>query len=255
MPYVQISDERVFYAYHAATLGEAPSVLLVHGAGGSHLHWGYEVRSLPEANVYAVDLPGHGRSGGSGRCSVAAYVESILGFMEVLELERAVVVGHSMGSAIALTLGIDHPERAQGLVLIGSGARLRVLPAILQGLLSDFDATVKTIVSYCYGGGATEQMKRLGLRQMLAVGARVLHDDFVACDSFDVMGRLESLRAPTLIITGAEDVMTPPKYAQYLVEYVEGSQLTLIEGAGHMVMLERDKLVAQAIMRFLDVLQ
>jgi len=254
MPYVQISDERVFYAYHASALEKAPSVLLVHGAGGSHLHWGYEVRSLLEANVYAVDLPGHGRSGGSGRCSVAAYVESILGFMNVLELEHAVVVGHSMGSAIALTLGLDHSECIEGLVLIGSGARLRVLPAILQGLLSDFDATVQSIVSYCYGSGATEQMKRLGFRQMLAVGARVLHDDFVACDSFDVMGRLESLRAPTLIITGAEDAMTPPKYAQYLVEHIEGAQLTLIEGAGHMVMLEQAGPVAQAIARFLEAL-
>ena len=255
MPYVQISDERVFYAYHASTVEEAPAVLLVHGAGGSHLHWGYEVRSLPEANIYAVDLPGHGRSGGSGRCSVAAYVEFMLGFMNVMELERAVVVGHSMGSAIALTLGIDHPERVQGLVLIGSGARLRVLPAILQGLLSDSEATVRRIVEYCYGSGATEQMKNLGIRQMLAVGARVMHDDFVACDTFDVTGRLESLRPPTLIIVGAEDVMTPRKYAQYLEEHIEGSQLTIIEGSGHMVMLERDKLVAQAIMRFLDVLQ
>ena len=254
MPYIQVNGERVFYACHASSTKDAPVVLLVHGAGGSHLHWGYEVRSLPGANVYAVDLPGHGRSGGSGRCSVAAYVESILGFMNVLELERAVVGGHSMGSAIALTLGIAHPKCIQGLVLIGSGARLRVLPAILKGLLSDFGATVKIIVSHCYGSGATEQMKRLGFGQMLAVGERVLHDDFVACDSFDVMGRLESLRAPTLIITGMEDVMTPPKYAQYLTEHIEGSKLTLIEGAGHMVMLERDKLVAQAIIRFLEVL-
>jgi len=255
MPYVQINGERVFYVFHASTSKDAPVVLVVHGAGGSHLHWGYEIRSLPEVNVYAVDLPGHGRSGGRGRSSIVAYVEFILGFMSVLELERAVFVGHSMGSAIALTLGTDYPERTQGLVLIGSGARLRVLPAILQGLLSDFEATARRITEYCYGSGATEQMKRLGLRQMLAVGARVVHDDFVACDSFDVMDRLELLHAPTLIITGAEDVMTPPKYARYLAEHIEGSQLTLIKEAGHMVMLERAEPVAQAIARFLEALQ
>jgi len=254
MPYVQISDERIFYAYHASVLERAPAVLLVHGAGGSHLHWGYEVRSLPEANVYAIDLPGHGRSGGNGRCSVAAYAESILRFMQVLELERAVVVGHSMGSAIALMLGIDHSESIHGLVLIGSGARLRVLPAILQGLLNDSEATTRRIVEYCYGSGATEYMKCLGLRQMLAVGARVIHDDFVACDTFDVTDRLGSIRAPTLVIAGAEDVMTPPRYAQYLTEHIEGAQLTLIEGAGHMVMLEQAEPVAQAMARFLDAL-
>lgn len=254
MPHVQVSDERVFYAYHVTAAESAPAVLLLHGAGGSHLHWGHEVRSLLEADVYAIDLPGHGRSGGSGHCSIPAYADFILALMDVLDLERAVVVGHSMGSAIALTLGIEHPERTQGLVLVGSGARLRVLPAILEGLLNDFETTVSAIVDYCYGSGATKDMRSLGFRQMLEVGAQVIHDDFVACDTFEVMDRLESIHIPTLVITGAEDVMTPPKYAHYLAEHIEGSQLVLLEGAGHMIMLERPQLVANAVAQFLKTL-
>ncbi len=253
MPYVEIGDERVFYACHASASEDAPAILLIHGAGGTHLHWGHELRSLPEANVYAIDLPGHGPSGGNGRCSIPAYVDFVLAFLDAQELERAVIAGHSMGSAIALTLGIEHPERTRGLVLVGSGARLRVLPAILQGLLGDCEATVSTIVEYSYGSGVTKQMKRLGLRQMLEVGARVIRDDLVACDTFDVMDRLGSVHVSSLIITGTEDVMTPPKYARYLAEHIGDARLILVEGAGHMVMLEKPELVAQAIRQFLSL--
>jgi len=255
MPYTEKEAGRTFYTRHRSRMDDAVATLLIHGAGGNHLHWPRALRTLPEADVYALDLPGHGRSGSEGHKSIQAYVGSILGFMSAVGLQSVIPVGHSMGSAIALTLALRLPERVRGLVLVGSGARLRVLPAILDGLLQDFESTVETVVEYCYGSGMAEQTKRLAVGQMLEIEPRVVHGDFTACDTFDVMDILETLRTPTLIITGAEDLMTPPKYARYLAEHIRDSRLTIVEGAGHMVMLERPELVARIIGEFLSGLR
>jgi pimeloyl-ACP methyl ester carboxylesterase len=255
MPYAGNGTDHLFYTRHGSKPDDAPAVLLIHGAGGSHLHWPNALRALPQANVYALDLPGHGRSGMEGRSSIPGYADAVLAFMDALGLESAVPIGHSMGSATALMLALEAAHRVEGLVLVGSGARLRVLPALLDGLLEDFESTVKTIVEYCYASGATDRMKRVAVGQMLELSPQVVHDDFTACDAFDVMGDLGTVRAPTLIITGTEDIMTPPKYAQYLAEHIPDSRLALVEDAGHMVMLEQPETVAQAIGEFLSGLR
>ena len=252
MPFVENEAARLFYASHRSKSDDAPAVLLIHGAGGSHLHWPNELRALPQADVYALDLPGHGRSGVKGCSSISDYADSVLAFMDALGIKSAVPIGHSMGSATALTLALEAPDRVGGLVLVGSGARLRVLPALLVGTLEDFEPTVKTIVEYCYGDGVADRMKRVAVGQMLELSPQVVHDDFAACDAFDVMDDLGAIRAPTLVVTGTEDIMTPPKYARYLAEHIPESRLVLVEGAGHMVMLEQPEVVAQAIGEFLS---
>ena len=252
MPFVESESGRLFYASHRSECDQAPTLVLIHGAGGSHLHWPGALRNLAQAEVYALDLPGHGRSGAKGRSSIADYADSVLGFMDALGLDSVVPIGHSMGSAIALTLALNVPDRVGGLILVGSGARLRVLPDLLAGTLEDFESTVKTIVEYCYGGGVADVMKRAAVGQMLELSPQVVHDDFAACDAFDVMDDLGAIRAPTLVVTGTEDIMTPPKYARFVAERIPDSRLVLVEGAGHMVMLEQPNTVAQAISEFLS---
>jgi pimeloyl-ACP methyl ester carboxylesterase len=255
MPFIRDEAGSLYYARHRSECDQAPALVLIHGAGGSHLHWPGVLRNLAQADVYALDLPGHGRSGVKGRSSIADYADSVLGFMDALGLDSVIPIGHSMGSAIALALALKVPDRVDGLILVGSGARLRVLPALLAGTLEDFGPTVKTIVEYCYGGGAADGMKRAAVGQMLELSPQVVHDDFAACDAFDVMENLGAVRAPTLVVTGAEDIMTPPKYARYLAEHIPDSRLVLVEGAGHMVMLEQPETVAQATSEFLSGLR
>nr|MBC7245412.1 alpha/beta fold hydrolase [Chloroflexota bacterium] len=247
MPYTIVGGERLFYTYHRAVEREAPRLLLVHGAGGNHLHWGYAIRNLQGAHVYALDLPGHGRSDGIGRSSITDYADVLAGFMDALDLARAVVVGHSMGGATAMMTALCHPQRVAGLVLVGTGARLRVLPAILEGTLHDFERTITLICEYAYSPNAPKELVQQGQRQMLRVAPKVLHDDFVACNAFDVMDQLYEIRCPTLVICGSEDRLTPPKYSTFLAERIAGAELRLIEGAGHMVMLEKPNQVATAI--------
>jgi len=226
------------------------NLVLVHGAGGSHLDWPAPLRRLKGANVYDLDLPGHGRSEGPGRSSVADYRDFTLAFLDALGLEKAIVVGHSMGGGIALDFALHYPDRLAGLILVGSGARLRVAPAILTGILSDFEATVDLVCNYAFGSGATEQLKRLGRQRLLNTPAEVLHGDYAACDAFDVMERLGEVRCPTLVIGGTADVLTPPKYSVYLFDHIPEAELVLVNAAGHMVMLEKPEIVARVISQF-----
>ena len=251
MPYVTVAGERAFYAAYQGDVTGKHNLVLVHGAGGSHLDWPAPLRRLKGANVYALDLPGHGRSEGPGRSSITAYRDFLLAFLDALGLERAVVVGHSMGGGIALAFALHYPDRLDGLVLVGSGARLRVAPAILTGILSDFEATVDLVCDYAYGPGAAEQLKRLGRQRLSKTLPEVLHGDYAACDAFDVMERLGEVRCPTLAIGGTADMLTPPKYAIYLRDHIPGAELVLVDAAGHMVMLEKPEVVSRAISKFI----
>lgn len=247
MPYVSVGDERVFYSCHASPNTRAPHLILVHGAGGNHRLWGYAVRSLWAAHVYAVDLPGHGRSTGVGRWAIAGYACFLSDFIDALQLERTVIAGHSMGGATAMVTALRYPARVAGLVLVATGARLRVLPDILHGTLNAFEDTVHFICRTAYSTRVPSQLVRQGEREMLSVAPQTVHDDFAACDAFDAMGDLERIRCPTLVICGTEDRLTPPKYATFLAEAIPGAELQWIDGAGHMVITEKADLVAKAI--------
>lgn len=254
MPYVTLAGERTFYTFYPGDRQGKRYLVLVHGAGGSHLDWPAPLRRLRETNVYALDLPGHGRSEGLGRTSIAAYRGFLLAFLEALNLEKVVLVGHSMGGAIALDFALSYPSRLTGLILVGTGARLRVLPAILTGVLPNFEATVDLVLDYAFGPNASEELKCLGRQRLLQTPPQVLHGDYTACDAFDVMERLGEVRCPTLVIGGTADKLTPPKYSVYLCDHIPGAELVLVDAAGHMVMLEKPEVVVKAISKFITSL-
>lgn len=250
MPYLNVAGTRIHYAHRRPVPAEGPPVVFLHGAGGSHQHWLYQVRNLPQSPTYAPDLPGHGRSDGPGYDSIPAYGDRLVAFLTALGIERAVLVGHSMGGGIALDVALRYPQRVVGLGLVATGARLRVAPAILQRILPDPETAVQTICEWAYGPEAPQEMVRLGRRQMGATPPQVLYGDFVACDAFDVMGRLGEIAAPTLVVCGTQDRLTPPKYSSFLRDQIAGATLHLVEGAGHMVMLENPEAVTRAVADF-----
>jgi pimeloyl-ACP methyl ester carboxylesterase len=254
MPFLTVAGERVHYVHRRPVPDTRPPVILIHGAGGSHQHWLYQVRDLPQAASYALDLPGHGRSPGPGRDSIGAYGDWLLAFMDGAGLARAVLVGHSMGGAIALDLALRWPGRVAGLGLVATGARLRVAPAILEGIRQDPAEAVRLITDWAFGPEAPAEMARLGRRQMGQVDPGVLYGDFAACDAFDVRDRLGEVTAPALVLCGTQDRMTPAKYATFLRDGIAGASLHLIEGAGHMLMIERPQAVTRALVAFLEAL-
>lgn len=248
MPLVQVGEEMLFYTVNGRG---GPALILIHGAGGSHLHWPAALRRMPGATVYAIDLPGHGRSEGPGRERIEDYVAEIVRFMDAVEVSRGVLVGHSMGGAIAQMTALTAPERVAGLVLVGTGARLRVASALLDGILQDARSALALITEWAWGPEADPAMVARGRQMMARVDPRVVWGDFAACDRFDIRERVGEIPAPTLVITGSEDRMTPARFGQWLAERIPGARFVLIEGAGHMVMLEKPDQVASAVREWL----
>jgi len=252
MPRVNTAAGELFYTVKRGP-GDSPVVLLVHGAGGSRLHWPPELRRLAGATVYTLDLPGHGRASGSACDTIECYTRAVVAFLEAIDADPPIVVGHSMGGAIAQRLALDHPKLVSALGLIATGARLRVAPAILETIRDDFNHTVALVTRYSWGPGADNSLIELGREALEEAGPDVLLGDFRACDSFDVMDRLGEIEIPVLVVCGTADALTPVKYARFLAEHIPDAWLVTVEGAGHMVMLERPREVGQAVRQFVTV--
>jgi len=246
----------LYYAVHPGGDPREIPLVLIHGAGGTHLYWPAEVRHLPGQLVYALDLPGHGKSAGYSLQTVTSYLNPILKWMDVIDLSQAIFAGHSMGSAIAMTLALDYPERVQGLVLMGAGARLRVNPEIL--LKSESEATyisaVGMVIDWAFSPEASKRLVELAGKRMAETRPSVLHADFLACDAFDIVDRVSEIRCPTLVICGADDRLTPPRFAQFLASQIRRVQLEIVPEAGHMVMLEQPQTVARSMQAFLGTI-
>lgn len=237
MPHIKISDQDLFYAARGAS--GAP-LLFVHGAGDSHLLWNGQLAAFAgSVQGIALDLPGHGRSTGQGRTAIMGYALAVREFMDALGIERAVVAGISMGGAIAQLLALEFPARVERLVLVGTGARLRVAPQYLDGIKSDFAAAARALVENYFAPGAPAELEDKSLRQLLATGSAVTYGDFAACDAFDVRERVQNIACPTLVVCGRADRMTPVRYSESLAQSIPHARLAIIENAGHMVMLEQ----------------
>lgn len=233
---------------------DRPPLLLIHGAGGHHLYWPPQIRRISHHRIFAMDLPGHGQSDGIGRDRIEDYVEDVVAFMGAVGLNSAVWIGHSMGGAIALCAALHQPGRVLGLGLVGSGARLRVDPDLLSHASREatFAAALKLIGERSFSDRSDARLRQLAIQRMSQMRSTVLHGDLVACNAFDVTSRLGELDVPSLIVCGAEDRMTPPRYSEFLHSAMPGSELLMIRDAGHMVMLEKPEETAGALGRFVN---
>ncbi len=252
LPYLEVKDQKTYYAGDL----EAPGipVIFCHGSGGRHHHWVYQIRGLrgEEIKPLAVDLPGHGKSEGSPLESIENYRDWLGYFAEAAGLAKFVVAGHSMGGAIALAYALEYPEQISGLILVGSGGRLRVLPALLEALKAG--TVPSTFADYLYGPYTGEKLIKEGKKDIAETAASLYYTDLSACDNFDVMEELPRIDQQVLIICGSEDRLTPVKYSTYLQQKLPKAELVIIDGAGHMVMLEKPEAVNSAICAYVKTL-
>lgn len=243
-----------YYFSHEEDNWGRPAVILLHGAGGNHLYWPPEVRRLPGQRVYTLDLPGHGKSAGIASQSIGDYARRVLDFMDNIKTRKAIFVGHAMGGAIALYLGIHHPSRTLGLGLISTGARIRVPSSWVENTTSQatLPIAIQSMLDKSFSFQSDPRLKDAARQRMMETRPSVLHSDFLACDDFDESSSLGRIKSPTLIICGTDDQVTPFHLSQQLNSRIKNSMICQLDGAGHMAMQESPLQVANPLKLFLD---
>jgi pimeloyl-ACP methyl ester carboxylesterase len=254
MPFKLVGNLKVGYRKgNSPFRKEKPTLVMIHGSGGNRAIWSLQLESLDEEiNIIALDLPGHGQSGKEHLESISGYSKWLYEVLKEWFQQPIYLMGHSMGGAIVQEIAInDNNHLLKGLILMGTGAMLKVAPQFLDGLLKDFENTVDKIVSYAYLKNTEKELIMEGARMMKGPGPIVVHSDFLACDLFDIRKKLKRLSVPCLIICGEDDKLTPPNLSRFLNEHIPVSTLKIIPNAGHMVMIERYKEVNTAILEFI----
>ncbi|MCH8744506.1 MAG: alpha/beta hydrolase [Chloroflexi bacterium] len=227
-------------------------LVFVHGAGSSSMAFYYQLRHF--RNSKAIDLPGHPT--GTPCTSIDGYVEWVRGFNTARRYKDIVLCGHSMGGAIALQYALLYPDELKGLILMGTGARLRVKPAFLKNCRepgvenSDWMMRQKSFYT-----GVESDIYRVLLRRAEEIGPDVELSDLLSCDKFDVMQEIGNIHLPTEIICGDSDEMTPVKYSDYLAAKIPGAKEDIIPDADHFVQLKRYQQVNAKIEQFLTSLK
>jgi len=242
---LDVNGLKIHYDFNGR-IGTDTPVLYIHGAGNSHHSWVNQLAADIKGYVQiALDLPGHGASEGSGFKSVDDYTDFVKSFVNALGISNFVIAGNSMGGAISQTFALKYQNYLKGMILIGTGAKLRVKKEILEGALKG-----ESYAKKAYSSKTDYELVKKAERDFHKTSPQTRHDDFYACDNFDVMDKIPQINIPALIICGKDDELTPVKYSEYLHSKIKTSELNIFSKAGHMVMWEKSKEVNEAIANF-----
>jgi pimeloyl-ACP methyl ester carboxylesterase len=252
------------YAYGGARAFDAalPTIVFVHGAACDHSVWALQSRYLAHhgANVLAVDLPGHGRSGGDALPSVPAIADWIVALLDTVGVTRAALVGHSMGSLAALDAAGRYPHRVSTLSLLAPAVPMPASEALLAAAKADDHIAFELITGWSFsdahqlGGNAQPGMWMTGggLRLMERSHPGVLYIDLRACHDYATgLAAAASVKCPVLVIAGQRDLMAPAKNAQSLIATLVDKRVITIPGCGHSLMAEAPDAVLDALRSFL----
>jgi pimeloyl-ACP methyl ester carboxylesterase len=254
-----LDGKRVF-AYNAAHVFDArkATIVFVHGAGLDHSTFGLQSRyfGYHGRNVLALDLPGHGRSVGSPLATIAEMAAWVFRVLDVLEIRRASIVGHSMGALVALEAAGREPERVERIACIGIAYPMKVSEAFLEAARKNeqtaFD--METIWGHApqvpLGGNPNPGMWMYGdmLARLARLAPGVLHSDLKA--SNDYVSDFAGVKCPVLLVLGRRDLMTPPRNAKTLQEKLPGAHTVLLDASGHTLMAEAPDATLDALIQF-----
>lgn len=229
------------------------TLVFIHGAGGTRAFWQAQIKGLgARASTIAVDLPGHGTSDGGGKNSVEDYARATVDFIQAIDAPKPILCGFSLGGAIAQQILIDFPDLARAGILVNSGAKMKVSPALFESIENDYNGFVEFICKLAAAKKTVPELVRSFRHDFLSSQSGIVSGDFRACDRFDVTDRLSSVSVPVLVVTAEEDKLTPPKLGEALAKAIRNATRKHIMGAGHIAPLEKPDEVNEAILKFLD---
>lgn len=254
------------HAVHVATGGRPhavgnPWALFLHGAGFDHTAWALQSRWLAFRgwNVLCPDLPGHGRSGGTALTSIDAMADWSVRLLDAVGAASAAVLGHSMGTLVALELAARAPARVRRLLLMGAAIRMPVHPDLLDAAARNHHDAIAMMTVWGHGHAAGIGGSRAPGVWMTGAAARVLeraapgvlHADLSACNAYDATEAAPRVAAPARLVTGERDVMTPLRAARALQKLLPAAELEVLPGAGHMLLAERPNELVTAMSAWL----
>ncbi|MCP4691237.1 MAG: alpha/beta hydrolase [Desulfobacterales bacterium] len=232
---------------------EKPTLVFIHGSGLWSGMWVNQIDAFPDlANTVALDLPGHGRSDGAGMERIEDYTGVVAEFIQRISAPAPIPSGLSLGGAIAQQLLLDYPDRFSAGILLSTGGRLKVLPEIMEIVINDFPSYLTMFGQMGLSEKSDPEIIRPLLEKLEKVDPRTILGDFKACNRFDVMKRLPSIRARVLATAALDDKLTPPKYGEFLANHIPNARLVHLSDAGHLAPFEKPDAVNGAIENFLD---
>jgi pimeloyl-ACP methyl ester carboxylesterase len=254
------------YAYTAGKPfnPEQPTIVFLHGAQNDHSVWALQSRwfAYHGWNVLAPDLPGHGRSGGGALTSVEAMADWVLALLDGAGAGQALLVGHSMGSLIALEAAHRAPGRVSGLALLGTTFPMKVSDTLLAASKDALDSAIDMVNIWSHSGplprpacpapgfSVTGMSRRLMQRLARQNPDQLFHTDFTACNAYaNGATAAAGVSCPVLFILGARDLMTPPRSAQALTSALKHGRIVTVD-AGHAMMAEQPDAVLDALAAF-----
>jgi pimeloyl-ACP methyl ester carboxylesterase len=260
---LRVANERV-YAYTGGRAFDSalPAVVFIHGGELDHSVWILQSRYLAHHGhaVLALDLPGHGRSGGAPLASIEAMADWTIALLDAARVRDAALVGHSMGSLAALECAARYPERVRRIALVGTAFPMRVSPELLEStrerepeaLLMINHWSHSALAHYPSNPGPGFWVAGSNLRLMQRQKPGVLHADFAACNEYKAgLERAAQVKCPALFLLGRLDAMTPARSGRDLARAMPNSIVRTLDDAGHNLMGEKPDEVLDALTEFL----
>ncbi|MEM7253916.1 MAG: alpha/beta hydrolase [Pseudomonadota bacterium] len=247
---ITVDDRSVFVGdLNRGFESNRPTVTFVHGAAMDHSVWTMFARYFVRHghNVVALDLPGHGQSEGNPLPSITELSSWLGRALETIGVSSTTLIGHSMGSLVALEFAATAPDRVDRLGLVGTAVPMAVTDALLEAAKSNESAAFNMVTIWSHGpnahiGGISSPgmwLPRGGLRLMEKSQPGSLFADLTACNEYTTgLEQAAKITCPTLLILGERDMMTPPRAAAKLQAALPGAQSVVLKGVGHSLMSE-----------------
>ena len=239
---------------------DKPTVMFVHGASLDHTVWTLPARHFARHgwNVLAIDLPGHGMSGGQPLTKIPLYADWLCALLDAVGIEQTALVGHSMGSLVTLDCAARYPDRTRALVLVGTAVPMPVTDHLLNAAFENDHDAIDMLTAWGhspaahFGGNETPGMWMIGGLMRLFERAKpgTLYNDLNACNDYtNGIETAERISCPTMLILGEHDMLTPKRSALELAKHISNSKTVVLPKTGHTIMSERPDALLDALVQ------